>query len=355
MKGICKKLVAVTLGITLAIAVFPSGTVRAEDKPKKTAEEEYAFYNQDISAGPWNVSEGVTAYVKAGILYVEGTGAIPDYAADALGTRPWAGQKFQNIWIGDGITEIGSTAFASFSSVINVRIPSTVFIKDATSFGGISSKAAIRISGYNVATKMIGNITYTSAMSIVSWIQNAPQNRVNVDFDLNAKRLFKTQNYPYLVNVVYCVDTRDYINNPLLVDDDFGRPTAPIAKWTSGKTTGYSLKCEKYVPGYNTLVHFSNFLENNTYGAAFKMWAVSPGSQIVNATPGEWTYRLEIPQDLVKENRNFKLICVMDQTTGETVVLDDLDADPATFSFASSKIPYQCALVYRDAETVIEK
>ena len=223
MKGICKKLVAVTLGITLAIAVFPSGTVRAEDKPKKTAEEEYAFYNQDISAGPWNVSEGVTAYVKAGILYVEGTGAIPDYAADALGTRPWAGQKFQNIWIGDGITEIGSNAFASFSSVINVRIPSTVFIKDATSFGGISSKAAIRISGYNVATKMIGNITYTSAMSIVSWIQNAPQNRVNVDFDLNAKRLFKTQNYPYLVNVVYCVDTRDYINNPLLVDDDFGR------------------------------------------------------------------------------------------------------------------------------------
>ena len=85
------------------------------------------------------------------------------------------------------------------------------------------------------------------------------------------------------------------------------------------------------------------------------MWAVSPGSQIVNATPGEWTYRLEIPQDLVKENRNFKLICVMDQTTGETVVLDDLDADPVTFSFASSKIPYQCALVYRDAETVIEK
>ena len=64
MKGICKKLVAVTLGITLAIAVFPSGTVRAEDKPKKTAEEEYAFYNQDISAGPWNVSEGVTAYVQ---------------------------------------------------------------------------------------------------------------------------------------------------------------------------------------------------------------------------------------------------------------------------------------------------
>ena len=102
----------------------------------------------------------MTDYVKAGILYVEGNGEIPDYALDALGTRPWAGQNFQNIWIGDGITEIGSNAFASFSSVINVRIPSTAFIKDATSFGGISSKAAIRISGYNVAVKMIGKIIY---------------------------------------------------------------------------------------------------------------------------------------------------------------------------------------------------
>ena len=349
MKGFSKKFIAVTLGVALALAVFPPNEACAEEKTKKTAAEEQAFYNPDISAGPWKVAEGVTAYVKAGILYVEGNGEIPDYALDALGTRPWAGQNFQNIWIGDGITEIGSNAFASFSSVINVRIPSTAFIKDATSFGGISSKAAIRISGYNVAVKMIGKIEYTSAMSIISWIQNIPQNRINVDFDLNAKRLFKTQNYPYLVNVVYCTDTRDYVNNPLNVDDDFGRPTAPIAKWTSGKTNGYSLKCEKYVPGYNTLIHFSNFLEDNTYGAAFKLWAVAPSSQIVNETPGEWTYQLEIPQNLIKENRVFKLICVLDQTTGETVVLDDLDTDNATFTFSSSRIPYQCALVYQDA------
>lgn len=348
MKNLNKKLLALVLGVALALIAFPFEGVRAEDKPKKTAEEEYAFYNQAISAGPWTVSEGVTAYVKADILYVEGNGAIPDYASDALGTRPWAGQSIHGIWIGDGITEIGSNAFSYFSGVTSVRIPSTVFVKDATCFGGLVSGAAIRISGYDVATKMIGNIEYTSAMSIVSWIQNVPQNRINVDFDLNAKRLFKTQNYPYLVNVVYCTDTRDYINNPLNVDDDFGRPTTPIARWTTGKTTGYSLKCEKYVPGYNTLVHFSNFLGENTYGASFKMWAVAPGSQIVNETPGEWMHQLDIPQDLIKADRAFKLICVLDQATGETVVLDDLDANAGTFSFSSAKIPYQCALVYQD-------
>lgn len=35
-------------------------------------------------------------------------------------------------------------------------------------------------------------------------------------------------------------------------------------------------------------------------------------------------------------------------SAGTTVVLDDLDANDATFTFQSDSIPYQCALIYQD-------
>lgn len=50
MKGFSKKFIAVTLGVALALAVFPPNEACAEDKTKKTAAEEQAFYNPDISA-----------------------------------------------------------------------------------------------------------------------------------------------------------------------------------------------------------------------------------------------------------------------------------------------------------------
>ena len=342
MKYLWKKLSIFVLAVALLTTTF-SLPVCAEETKKSELKE------APISAGPWNVAEGVTAWVAGTILYVDGNGAVPDYAADALQTRPWNGQFITSIWIRDGITEIGTNAFAKLGGVSGVRIPSTVFVKDASSFAGIAGKADIRISGKNVATKMIGGIPYTSAMSIISWVQNQPDFCVRTDFDKEAKKLFMTQTYPYLRNVGYSVDDRAYMQNPLHQDPDFGFPSVPIARWTTGAYKGYTLKCEKYVPGENTVIHFSNFLGDNTYGAAFRMWAVNPSAKKVNETPGVCTYQLDIPAELVATGRTFKLIAVVDNKTAETIVLDDLDANDATFTFQSDKIPYQCALVYKDA------
>ena len=341
MKYLWKKL-SILMLVATVLATTISLPVCAEETKKSELKE------APISAGPWNVAEGVTAWVAGDILYVDGNGAVPDYAADALQMRPWNGQVITSIWIRDGITEIGTNAFAKMGRVFVVRIPSTVFIKDATSFEGIASDADIRISGKNVATKMIGGIPYTSAMSIVSWVQNQPGYCVRTDFDKEAKKLFMTQNYPYLMNVGYSIDSRAYLLNPLHWDPDFGNPTTPIVKWTTGASKGYTLKCEKYVPGENTVIHFSNFLGDNTYGAAFRMWAVNPSAKKVNETPGVCTYQLDIPAELVATGRTFKLIAVVDNKTAETIVLDDLDVNDATFTFQSGKIPYQCALVYKD-------
>ena len=342
MKYLWKKL-SILMLVAAVLTTTISLPVCAEETKKTVLPE------ASTSAGPWNVAEGVIAWVAGTILYVDGNGAVPDYAADALNMRPWKGQFITGIWICDGITEIGTNAFAKLGGVSGVRIPSTVFVKDASSFAGIAGDADIRISGKNVATKMIGGIPYTSAMSIISWVQNQPGFCVRTDFDKETKKLFMTQNYPYLRNVGYSVDSRDYLFNPLHWDPDFGYPTTPIVKWTTGASKGYTLKCEKYVPGENTMIHFSNFLGDNTYGAAFRMWAVNPSAKKVNETPGTCTYQLDIPAELVATGRTFKLIAVVDNKTAETIVLDDLDANDATFTFQSDKIPYQCALVYKDA------
>ena len=346
-----KKLLVLTMAMMIAVCAYQPLAVRADSIEDGMTWEERdawrAFINQPISAGPWNVAEGVTAYVKAGILYVEGEGAIPDYDRQALAARPWHYEKFDAIWIDDGITEIGSNAFWGRNTVYSVRIPSTIFIKDPNCFYGIKADSIVRISGNTVATKMIGNIEYTSAMSIINWFQDQKSYRVSVDFNEDAKRLFKTQNYPYLENVFYCTEHKEVTDNPGYVDIHFKRSTLPICKWTTGQQDGYSLKCEKYVPGYYTLLHFSNFIGDYHYGAAFKMWTINPKAQHSNETLTPCTYQLDVPNGLIYPGRTFKLICVMD-SAGTTVVLDDLDANDATFTFQSDSIPYQCALIYQD-------
>lgn len=336
-----KKMLKKVLGLMLAVAVCVTVL-----QPM----EAYALETSDttVEAGPWKVSEGVTARVENGILYIEGEGAVPDYAADALGTRPWRGSVFQGIWVSEGITEIGSYAFASLGGVHFVNIPSTTFVKDATSFAGISSKCSIRIMGKKYETKMIGNIPYTSAMSIVSWIQDNPDYTVHVDFDSEAKSLFKTMTYPYLTNVFYSVENVPFERRSYYYDGEFIYSTTPICRWIGGQSKGYSLKCTKSALGYYTYLHLSNFMGEYEWGTGYEMKVVGPAAKNVETTPGECIYQLDIPTDLVKSGRTFKLLCITSNKTGEVVTFDDLDVSDTTFTFQTAKVGTTYALVYKD-------
>lgn len=346
MKNTIRKIMIFFLLAMLVAEVGAPIQTYAKEKEKKAPWVDHVR----VKSATWNVSEGVTAYVEDEILHIEGNGAVPDYAADDLHARPWHGQRITSVWVDDGITEIGSNAFAKLG-VATVRIPSTVFVKDESCFANIAQKSEIRISGKAVETKMIGTIPYTSAMSIISWVQNHQDYIVRTDFDKEAKQLFMTQNYPYLLNVGYSVDPRRYFENKNHWDPDFGNPTAPIARWITGAYEGYSLKCERYVPGRNTVTHFSNYVEDNTYVCAYRMWGINPTAKKIFEMPGTCTYQLELPTEALADGRAFKLIAVVDNTTAETVVFEDMNAGDTVFTFQSDRIPSQCVLVYKDPVT----
>ena len=69
--------------------------------------------------------EGVGLWIyKDGVLTIKGAGEMPDYAS--AGATPWTGKSITEIVITEGITKIGSYAFAEAESNATVRIPKSV-------------------------------------------------------------------------------------------------------------------------------------------------------------------------------------------------------------------------------------
>ena len=150
----------------------------------------------------WQVSDGVTAYIKDGVLYFEGNGVIPDYTNDNLADRPWHTSIFGTVVVGAGITDIGTRAFAEFKNLRYFFIPSTTFVSNSTVFHKIDSKPVIRIQGSEETTRMIGEkIPYTSLDSWAAVAQSTSYNTVYIVDNGTVKTYFRQKTYPNIERV----------------------------------------------------------------------------------------------------------------------------------------------------------
>ena len=169
MRKLGKRILTMTLAAVIGVTCYAPIEARAE---------RIDHYEWSESSAVWEVSEGVTAYVKDGVLYFEGNGAIPDYTGANIYERPWHGVLIEAVNVGPGITEIGTKAFAEFKKLKYITVYSTTFIKSGNAFDKIDSAPQVRIMGTEEMTRMIGDkIPYTS---LDSWARVAQSRIANI-------------------------------------------------------------------------------------------------------------------------------------------------------------------------------
>lgn len=71
-------------------------------------------------------STNVTWNVSGEVLYIDGTGDMPDWAEGE--DQPWIGYKntIKSVEIGDGVTSVGDRAFEGYSNIVEVTIADSV-------------------------------------------------------------------------------------------------------------------------------------------------------------------------------------------------------------------------------------
>lgn len=302
------------------------------------------------SSAVWQVSEGVTAYIKDGVLYFEGNGVIPDYTNDNLAERPWHTSVFGTVVVGAGITDIGTRAFAEFVNLRYFFIPSTTFISNSTVFHKIDSKPVIRIQGSEETTRMIGDkIPYTSLDSWAAVAQGTSFNTLYVVDDGAMKAAFRQKTYPNIERV-YSADNPD-IDQPTKLRENDGEQlqpfTSPLRFAPGYEMTGRAVTSRIIKPGVEYLNVIAWYLNNTypdyTYGQTYSNM-VTMGDQVYEAFDETKQYQLQIPAGMQSPGREFKVIQIVD---GQPTVLEDLDSSDTTVTFATSRGSFHYSIIYR--------
>ena len=278
-----------------------------------------------------------------GTLYIEGTGAIPDYTTATYTMRPWHYLDIHTVSIGAGITEIGSFAFADKTSIKKVNIPATTFVKDNTSFANVHKDVIFRVSGSNPTIKQFQTITYTSLDSIAANAPNAAQCMFIMDSYEMAQK-FREKAYPYLKYVYSAQDTSAPWDNK--IDTTKNITFEAVCKVSSQNDLGVltTMTAQKRLQGSAFMEYISYYLEDYTYLCSYNM-ALSNQNGIVYGTNGNKKYVLYLqPKDQIIA-REYRLIEM--GPDGQLFFLDDLDNNNATVTFETFYPTSTYALVYK--------
>lgn len=278
-----------------------------------------------------------------GNLYIEGTGAIPDYTPQTFTMRPWHYLDVHTVTIGSGITEIGSFAFANKTSIKQINIPSTTFVKDNTSFMNVNSNVVFRVSGTIPMEKQFGTITYTSLDSIAANAPNAAQCMFIMDSH-GAAQQFREKAYPYLKYVYSATDESGPWNSKKDTTKDIKfEPVCKIAP-NSGLHYLTNMTAHRRIQGSAFMEYISYFLEDYTYLCSYNM-ALSDQNGMIYGTNGAKRYVLYLqPKDQIMA-RQYRLIEM--GPDGQLFYLDDLDNNHATVTFETFYPTSTYALVYK--------
>lgn len=339
---ITKKLFAIAISATICVTAFTPLTVQAGDLAIDWA----------TNSSVWQVSEGVTAQIRDGILYFDGNGAIPSYTNDTLYTRPWNTSIFQGIVVGEGITEIGSKAFANFPKLRYFNVHSTTFIKDGTVFDKIDSKPQVRIMGSEENVRMIGNkIPYTS---LDSWARVAQSRTANILYIVDngaMKMKFRQKTLPN-VQFVFSADNEDSTHRYDMADHEEEKAqmqsyTSPLRFAPGYEKTGQAVTAQrvKMGEGYLEVVawYLNNLYQNYSYGDSYSN-IVSTGDTTYDSYDVPQNYVFQIPAELQQTGRTFKVVMVAPD--GQPTVLDDLDSSDSTITFSTNLGKFNFSIIY---------
>lgn len=298
----------------------------------------------------WQVSDGVTAYIKDGVLYFEGNGVIPDYTNDNLADRPWHTSIFGTVVVGAGITDIGTRAFAEFKNLRYFFIPSTTFVSNSTVFHKIDSKPVIRIQGSEETTRMIGEkIPYTSLDSWAAVAQSTSYNTVYIVDNGTVKTYFRQKTYPNIERV-FSADNPD-IDQPTRLTESDGEKLPPYQsplRFAPGyEVPGQAVTTKMIQPGVeylNVIAYYLNHVyPGYSYGNSYSNM-VTTGDKIYEEFSEPRKYQLQIPARLQSPGREFKVIQLVD---GQPEVLEDMDDSDTTITFMSARGTFSYSIIYK--------
>ncbi len=327
-----KKMVAAILAVILVFVVAPVSTVEAAG--------ETWINNGD----GWHYLQGTDIKVRMAdnMIRISGTGEIPDCDYWELYKRPWHTTGCEYLMIDDTITSIGKYAFYGVKSIKHVIMDSKTFIKDTTSFAGISYMPIFRINGKQVRTEMIGTIPYTSMDSIQAFAQINSMGACYILDDKNTAVEFQTSVNPSIWNVYWATDE----NAPWLDVNSNGNGgvATPILRLSdSNPNPSYRVAAQRRYPGMACYEAYAAFIGDYTLATTYSM-VVEKNGKYVERTNNPLQYTLTIPQNYRQVGRNFRLLAI---GYGVVNVYDDLDNNPDTITFETDTPTTAYALVYK--------
>lgn len=335
--------------LTMAMAALIGATCFA---PMQAEAERIENHEWSKSSAVWEVSDGVTAYVKDGVLYFEGNGAIPDYTSENIYERPWHGVLIEAVNVGPGITEIGTKAFAEFKKLRYITVHSTTFIKSGNAFDKIDSAPQVRIMGTEETTRMIGDkIPYTSLDSWARVAQSRTANIVYIVDDGATKMKLRQKTLPN-VPFVYSADNEDATRRYKMADQEEEQAqmqdfVSPLRFAPGYEVTGQAVTSQRIVQGeeyLNLVAYYLNYVyPDYNYGYSYSNM-VTTGDTSYAQFDAPRNYQFQIPAELQSPGRQFKVIQVVN---GQPTVLDDIDSSDSTITFTTDKGTFQYSIIYK--------
>lgn len=283
----------------------------------------------------------VTVRIDGSTAIVEGIGEIPDYDPTTYTKRPWHYYDIKKVVIGQGITRIGSFAFADKANLKTIELCSTTFIADGTSFSNIAPYPVIRLKGQNSAVKMIGTIPYQSLESIIS---NAPSGRgcAYIADNNGVVNTIQGMTYPYLPYVYSASDTNAPWNTRVDTTKDI--TFKKLGMVLSGDA-GNMLQVQKKPQGELYMNVIANFLKDYTYACSYSVTLTTSSGEVLYGTNGNRIYSIKLDARDQIWSRQYTLIEI--GPDGQVLYLPDLDADFSTVTFETYYPTSVYALVYK--------
>lgn len=282
----------------------------------------------------------LTARMRGNKLYIQGTGAVPSYTRDYLGNRPWHNQTVYEIEIGTGVTSIGAEAFSNFRNLSSVVMPVSVFIEDASAFGGANEGAYFYINGTDIVSRDIGRIPYTSYDSIVAFMERYNHNYRYRVANYYMILLAQSKTNGTLANISPS-DALTTAYNAAYPYIDLGTAVSVVG----GAASGMNASAVGRQQGTAALEVFSIVIGDNAYIGAYNI-TLEQNGRTVRKTGAPVSLVMTIPAAYRLPGRQFSLIQL---GAGVVNILPDEDADDNTITFTTDYPSTTYALVYQEA------
>lgn len=147
------KILSIILTVVLFLRIVPAESIARIDFSGILTAFMLRASAQETASG---IIDDITWSLEDGLLTLEGSGAIPDYSITLATventTHPWReySAEIKTVVISEGITEIGTYAFAKLTSIEEVQVPSSVVRIGQGAFLGCYDLNRVAIPNQNV-------------------------------------------------------------------------------------------------------------------------------------------------------------------------------------------------------------